>query len=92
MHAADKSPDRFVDNAADQLRHDLKTPLAAIYGQAQLLTRAIRRAPTLSDKDRTRLLAGGTAIERAVREIVVAIDGIGSSSSDGSPESTKMKQ
>ena len=92
MLAADEAPIGSIDNAADQLRHDLKTPLTVISGQAQLLARAIRRAPSLNDEDRTRLLAGVTTVESAVREMVVAIDGIGSSSRDGSDESTRTQR
>ncbi len=34
MPAADDTPDGFVYDAADQLRHDLQTPLTTIHGRA----------------------------------------------------------
>ena len=82
MPAADDAPDEFVYTPADQLRHDLKSPLTTIYARAYLLGRAIRRAPSLSDEDRTRMLAGVTAIEAAVREMVTVVDGIGAVGGD----------
>jgi signal transduction histidine kinase len=77
MPAADDSPDGFVYDAADQLRHDLKTPLTAIYARAYLVARAIRRAPSLTDKERVTMLAGITAIETAVRTMSAVIDAMG---------------
>jgi signal transduction histidine kinase len=76
MPAADDSPDEFVYDAADQLRHDLKTPLTIIRGRASLLARAVRRAPSLTDEERTRMLDGVAAIETAVTAMVVAIDAL----------------
>jgi signal transduction histidine kinase len=70
-------PDEFVYDAADQLRHDLKTPLTAIYARAYLLARAIRRAPSLADEERMTMLAGITAIETAVRTMTACIDAMG---------------
>jgi signal transduction histidine kinase len=77
MPAADDASDGFVYDAADQLRHDLKTPLTAIYARAYLLARAIRRAPSLADEERVTMLAGITAIETAVRTMTARIDAMG---------------
>jgi hypothetical protein len=62
MCAADDSSEEFVYGAADQLRHDLKTP---------------RRAPSLTDEERKTMLAGITAIETAVRPMSTMIDAMG---------------
>jgi signal transduction histidine kinase len=59
----------------DRLRHDLRSPLTTIRGRAYLLARAVRRAPSLTDDERTRMLAGVAAIEAAVAAMVVVIDG-----------------
>ena len=77
MPAADDSPDGFVYNAADQLRHDLKTPLTTIYARAYLLARAIRRAPSLAEEERRMMLAGIASIETAVRTMTACIDAMG---------------
>jgi hypothetical protein len=58
----------------DQLRHDLKSALTTIHARAQLLGRAVRRAPSLTDGERERMLAGVDEIEAAVREMVARID------------------
>ena len=60
----------------DQLRHDLKTPLTAISGHAQLLGRTVRRTPSLTDAERGRMLAGLAEIQTAVREMAVLIDAL----------------
>ena len=83
MPEADESPDGFVYDAADQLRHDLKSPLTTIRGRAYLLARAVRRAPSLTEDERTRMLAGVAAIETAVEAMVAVIDAI---DSDTNPE------
>jgi signal transduction histidine kinase len=75
--ATDKAADGFDGDVADQLRHDLKTPLSTISGRAQLLRRSVRNAAALPDAERVKMLDGLTAIERAVQELVKAIDGIG---------------
>ncbi len=77
MHAADDSPDRFVYDAADQLRHDLLSPLTTLTARSQLLARAIRRSPTLTDEERVKMLVGITAIETAVQTLCAVIDAIG---------------
>jgi signal transduction histidine kinase len=77
MHAADDSPDRFVYDAADQLRHDLLSPLTTISARAQFLERTIRRSPALADEERVTMLVGITAIEIAVQTMCAVIDGIG---------------
>ena len=59
----------------DRLRHDLRSPLTTIRGRAYLLARAVRRTPSLTDDERTRMLAGVAAIETAVAAMVVVIDG-----------------
>ena len=77
MAETDTSLDRPAHDPSDQLRHDLKTPLVAIHGRAQLLARAVRRSRSLSDAEREAFLDGLTAIEGAVREMVTLIDDIG---------------
>jgi signal transduction histidine kinase len=79
---ADGSPDRFVYDAVDQLRHDLKTPLTTISARAYLLARSVRRSPSLTAEERARLLAGVVAIEEAVRAMVITIDGLGDKGAD----------
>ena len=87
MHAADDSPEGgYV--LADQLRHDLKTPLTTIYGRAHLLARSIRRSHSLSDDERAKMLDAVATIETAVRGMVTLIDGIGPAPLDGRPGST----
>jgi signal transduction histidine kinase len=92
MRAADDAPDGFADDAVDQLRHDLKTPLSTMYARAHLLGRAIRRAPVLSEAQQATMLEAVTAIEVAVREMVTIVDEIKPLSSDGSPDCTEMKR
>jgi len=60
----------------DQLRHDLRSPLTTIRGRAYLLARAVRRAPSLTEDERARMLAGVAAIETAVAIMVMVIEGI----------------
>jgi hypothetical protein len=66
----------------DQLRHDLKSALTTIHARAQLLGRAVRRAPSLADGERERMLAGVAEIEAAVREMVARIDVIARETGD----------
>ena len=82
MCAADDPHDGFVYDAADQLRHDLLTPVTTISARAQLLAREIRRSPFLPEEERTRLLEGVTVIQAAVQTLCAVIDTIGPSSSD----------
>ena len=60
----------------DRLRQDLRSPLTTIRGRAYLLARAVRRAPSLTEEERTRMLAGVAAIEAAVAAMVIVIEGI----------------
>jgi signal transduction histidine kinase len=76
MHAEDDSHAGRQLDTRDRLRHDLKSPLTTIRGRAYLLARAVRRAPSLTDEERSRMLAGVAAIEAAVAVMVVVIDGI----------------
>ena len=69
----------------DQLRHDLKTPLTTISGHAQLLSRAIRRSPSLTDDERGRMVEALATIEAAVRTMVTLIEAMGRDGGDGSP-------
>ena len=77
MTAADDSPDGIVYEPADQLRHDLKTPLTTIAGRAYLLARSIRCSPSLSEEERATMLAGVVTIEAAVRAMIPVIDAMG---------------
>ena len=83
MPAADDAPDGLPHGPHDQLRHDLKSPLTTIYARAQLLARNIRRAPSLTDEERTRMLAGITVIEGAVREMVTVIERLSNAGDEG---------
>ena len=76
MHAEDETHAGGPLDLLDQLRHDLRSPLTTIRGRAYLLGRAVRRAPSLTDDERTRMLAGVAAIETAVAAMVVVIEGI----------------
>jgi signal transduction histidine kinase len=76
MHAEDEAYAERPLDPLDRLRHDLRSPLTTIRGRAYLLARAVRRAPSLSDDERTGMLAGVAAIEAAVAAMVVVIDGI----------------
>ena len=76
MHAEDDTHAGRPLDARDRLRHDLKSPLTTIRGRAYLLARAVRRAPSLADEERSRMLAGVAAIEAAVAAMVVVIDAI----------------
>jgi hypothetical protein len=76
VDAADNAPDGFVDDAVDQLRHDLKTPLTLIAARAYLFARGVRRSSSERDEERERMLDGVAAIEEAVRAMVIMIDGM----------------
>jgi signal transduction histidine kinase len=76
MHPADETDDGYLLDPLDQLRHDLRSPLTTIRGRAYLLARAVRRAPSLSDDERTRMLDGLAVIEAAVAAMAVVMDGI----------------
>jgi signal transduction histidine kinase len=88
MPAADDSPHGVVYDPLDQVRHDLKTPLTTISGHAQLLGRAVRRSPSLSNEERAKMLEGLAMIEAAVGAMVTIIDAMSRNSADGSPDST----
>ena len=76
MCAADDSPDGVVYDAADQLRHDLLSPLTTISARTQLLARDIRRSPSLTENERVKMLASLTAIETAVQTLCAVIGGM----------------
>ena len=76
MHAEDETHAERPLDPLDRLRHDLRSPLTTIRGRAYLLARAVRRAPSLTEDERTGMLAGVAAIEAAVAAMVVVIDGI----------------
>jgi len=76
MHAENETNAGRPLDPLDQLRHDLRSPLTTIRGRAYLLARAVRRAPSLTDEERTGMLAGVAAIETAVVAMVAVIDGI----------------
>jgi signal transduction histidine kinase len=61
----------------NQLRHDLKTPLTAISGHAQLLGRVIRRSPSLREDERVQMAESLAAIEAMVQTMVTIIDAMG---------------
>ena len=70
MRADDETHAERPLDPLDQLRHDLRSPLTTIRGRAYLLARAVRRAPSLTEDERTRMLAGVAAIETAVATMV----------------------
>jgi signal transduction histidine kinase len=76
MRAEDETHAERPLDPLDRLRHDLRSPLTTIRGRAYLLARAVRRAPSLTEEERTGMLAGVAAIEAAVAAMVVVIDGI----------------
>ena len=86
MHAEDETnaerpPDPL--EPLDRLRHDLRSPLTTIRGRAYMLARAVRRAPSLTEDERSRMLAGVAAIETAVATMVTVIEGIGGDHATG---------
>jgi hypothetical protein len=84
MCAADNAPDGFVYDAADQLRHDLLSPLTTISARTYLLARDLRRSPSLAEEERGKMLASITAIDAAVQTLCAVIDAMG----DGRPAPT----
>jgi signal transduction histidine kinase len=76
MRADDETHAERTLDPLDRLRHDLRSPLTTIRGRAYLLARAVRRAPSLTDEERARMLAGVAAIETAVATMVTVIDGL----------------
>lgn len=88
MPCADNADDVPPPDALDQLRHELKTPLTTIRARAQLLGRAIRRSPSLTDDEQARMLESLATIEQAVQTMVRAIDAMGRESANGSSDSS----
>ncbi len=82
MHAEDETHAERPLDPLDRLRHDLRSPLTTIRGRAYLLARAVRRAPSLTDEERTRMLAGVAAIETAVAAMVTVIDSLDGNGGD----------
>jgi K+-sensing histidine kinase KdpD len=76
MRAEDETHAERPLDPLDRLRHDLRSPLTTIHGRAYLLARAVRRAPSLPEDERARLLTGVAAIETAVATMVVVIEDI----------------
>ena len=87
MPCADDTDDVSLPDALDQLRHDLKTPLTTIHARSQLLGRAIRRSPSLTDDQQARMLESLATIDEAVQTMVRAIDAMGRDGANGSPDS-----
>ena len=69
LQEAERAQDVFVVAAV----HELKTPLTAISGRAQLLRRQARRGAAL---DGDRLEAGLVAIEASAVTLAAALDGL----------------
>ena len=76
MHAEDDTQAGLPLDPLDLLRHNLRSPLTTIRARAYLLARAVRRAPSLTEEERTRMLAGVAAIETAVAAMVTVIEGL----------------
>ena len=87
MPSLDDADDAPPRDPHDQLRHDLKTPLTTIHARAQLLVRAIRRSPSLTDDERGRMLESLATIEAAARTMVSLIDTMGRDGADSPPDS-----
>jgi signal transduction histidine kinase len=83
MQAEDQTGDGYRLDAIEQLRHDLRSPLTTIHGRAYLLARAVRRAPSLTEEECTRMLEGVAAIETAGVAMVAVIDDINSDADAG---------
>jgi hypothetical protein len=54
-----------------------------IHARAQLLDRAVKRAPGLSDEERGRMREGITVITRAVHEMAALIDSMRDAGAEG---------
>ena len=78
----------FVHDAADQVRHDLRSPLTTLSARTQLLARDLRGSPTLPEDERVRMLAGITAVEAEVQALCAVIDTMNPPSRDGRPAPT----
>jgi signal transduction histidine kinase len=90
MHADDEIRSGSSPDPLGQLQHNLKSPLTTILGRAHLLARAVRRAPSLTDEERARMLSGVAAIEMAVAAMVAIIDDIdGDAANQGGGRSTE---
>jgi signal transduction histidine kinase len=87
MPCPDDADDVPQPDALDQLRHDLKTPLTTIHARSQLLGRAIRRSPSLTDDERAWMLETLATIDEAVRTMVTVIDAMGRDRAERSPDS-----
>ncbi|MGH2533103.1 MAG: histidine kinase dimerization/phospho-acceptor domain-containing protein [Thermomicrobiales bacterium] len=79
MHArpplSDSVPSRVPPSEMLALaQHDLRTPLAAILGHAQLLRRRLGRMNHLPASERAAVERSATAIEAGCREMAKAID------------------
>jgi signal transduction histidine kinase len=86
MPCPDDADDVPPPGALDQLRHDLKTPLTTIHARSQLLGRAIRRSPSLTDDERAWMLETLATIDEAVRTMVTVIDAMGRDRAERSPD------
>jgi signal transduction histidine kinase len=82
---SDDADDALPPDALDQVLHDLKTPLTTISGRAQLLARAVRRSPSLSDDERARMVEALATIEEEVQTMASLIDGLRRQGADGAP-------
>ena len=65
-----------ADDPLELLRHELKNPLTAVRGQAQLLRRRAARLDGVADGDRTWLLERSALIEAAVAVLVERVERI----------------
>ena len=83
MHPEDETYDGRLHDPRDQLRHDLNHTLTTIRGRAYLMARAVRRAPSLTDEERMRMLDGVAAIETAVAVMVDVIDALRNEPTEG---------
>ena len=74
--------DRLDADPLALLQHDLRTPLAVVRGQAQLLARVARR---LEGPERERLLAGLGAIDAAATVLAARIARMGEGTGEPPP-------
>jgi signal transduction histidine kinase len=86
---SDNADDALPPDALEKLRHDLKTSLTTISGHAQLLARAVRRTPSLTDEERGRMLKALSTVEEQVRAMVSLIDDLGRQVIDSPPDSAE---
>jgi signal transduction histidine kinase len=85
INASDQPYPTSTEQLTRDFSHDLRTPLAIIRMQAQLLIRLTKRGPYSDGFDRERLLVGLKRIDDAVTKLNKALEGIGIEGMDKRP-------